>query len=399
MKILFLCASPPQPHGSGPSVVAYNRIRMLAERGHTIGLAAFMPSRREPIAQDLESVVFEMQILPAPKRADRILHRLEGLVCPSRSAEFGRMYALDMRKLVGRLVAHSRYDVVIAESSPMGQYLYRNPHLPAVRRVISSHGMLTSLHGRTAEISGWTLRHFHEWWRFRRIDRYERSMYRFADLVLTLTFGARLELLRREPDLNIAVAPFGVDLAHTPRFDTALSEERVLLAVGTERIDRDAAMWFARRVWPALAESRPGLRLCIAGLNLPRDVRAMQRRFPRIDLADGTDDLESALSRARVFVSAARVLAGFHASVLRAMSTGVPVVSTSSGADCIPAETGTNLILADTPRTMSAAVGVLLDDAELRRRIGARARHSVEQRFSSKQSIDSLEEVLSRLLA
>ena len=61
----------------------------------------------------------------------------------------------------GDLVDSFRYDLVVAEFSAMGQYLYRNPYLPAVRKIISCHYSVAASYRRVAERMNsacWTLR-------------------------------------------------------------------------------------------------------------------------------------------------------------------------------------------------------------------------------------------------
>ena len=48
-----------------------------------------------------------------------------------------------MRKLVGNVVQQYQCDLVVAEFSEMGQYLYRNPYLSAVHKIVSCHRCLS----------------------------------------------------------------------------------------------------------------------------------------------------------------------------------------------------------------------------------------------------------------
>ena len=117
-----------------------------------------------------------------------------------------------------------------------------------------------------------------------------------------------------------------------------------------------------------------------------------------VRLADKTRSFDELLASAKMFVCPVRREAGFQETVLQAMTHGVPVVTTSLGAESIGAQTGDSIFLADTAHTMAEYVDLLLTDAELRGRIAGNARRLAESRFSWGRSVDKLERVLNRVV-
>jgi glycosyltransferase involved in cell wall biosynthesis len=76
---------------------------------------------------------------------------------------------------------------------------------------------------------------------------------------------------------------------------------------------------------------------------------------------------------------------GFSLPAIEAMSCGVPVVATTGGA--LPEVVGTSgetglLVEPNNPEALVEAIGLLLDDAELRARLGAAGRERVMERFT-----------------
>ncbi len=76
---------------------------------------------------------------------------------------------------------------------------------------------------------------------------------------------------------------------------------------------------------------------------------------------------------------------GFSLPAIEAMSCGVPVVATTGGA--LPEVVGTSgetglLVEPNNPEALVTAIGRLLDDAELRDRLGANGRRRVMERFT-----------------
>jgi glycosyltransferase involved in cell wall biosynthesis len=400
MKILFLCAQPPRPDGTSDSVVAYNRIRLLAERGHDISLACFLSEGQQGVPQELQGIVSEMELLPFPhlRPVPAMLRRwvLGGGANPYRP-----FFSKDMSKLVGRLVALTKCDVLMAESAAMGQYLYRNPYLPAVRRVLSCQrarpgecgGILASTELKSVR-SGVRARIGR-----RRTELYEMQLYRFADHVITLTLHERVYLLGRLPDLNVSAIPYGQDLSRLPTVDAGRSERRLLFTgLFSEPTDARAADWLLQNVWPDLKKRVLDATLCIAGQGISKSLRALAMRREGVEVQDGPVVLAEQLSAATVFVCPMLQADGFQPRVLRAMGAGLAVVSTSFGVEGIPVQTGTHVFLADTSHTFAEALHLLLEDAALRRRLGTQSRHLIEKQFSWRHGVDRLEDVLQSLM-
>jgi phosphatidylinositol alpha-1,6-mannosyltransferase len=99
-------------------------------------------------------------------------------------------------------------------------------------------------------------------------------------------------------------------------------------------------------------------------------------------------DLPAIYNCAEVYLGVSRLMEqrveGFGISIAEASACGIPVVAGRSGG--IPeavrdGETGL-LVDAESPEAVGHAVGVLLDDAPLRARLGAAGRRSVESYYN-----------------
>jgi glycosyltransferase involved in cell wall biosynthesis len=112
-----------------------------------------------------------------------------------------------------------------------------------------------------------------------------------------------------------------------------------------------------------------------------------------VELLGDRDDVERLLHESRVFVLSSRS-EGMPMSVLEAMASGVPVVASAVGGIpelVIDGETGL-LVEPGDPRSLAAAIGRLIDDPELRRRLAAaghaRARRLFELERWRREHVD-----------
>ena len=394
MKILFVSRLFPHSHGISGSLIIYNRIRFLVECGHKVGLISFVRPTDKQYVSEIKPLLQEMELLPAPQTTQP-LKRVLYPIFSSVPAPFHVMRSSTMRRKVGEMIEKSHYHVAIAEFSAMGQYLYRNPCLPAVRRIVSCHECCTTAYLKAIYFHGWTPRGLAKRIIFNYVKRYEFSMYNNMDHILVLTPQERYALLKYAPNLRISVVPHGVDVTYYLPAPSEATEENILF-VGyyPNEANRDAVIWFVRTVWPRLKKQYPNLKFYVVGRGPTPAIWELGRRDSRIIVTGEVDDIRPYLAKARVFICPVRMGSGFRAKLLEAMASGIPVVSTSLGAEGIPAWGGDTLFLADTPRQMLKCISLLLSDKCLRQSMAKNARELVKNRFSRKHGITVLENII-----
>jgi glycosyltransferase involved in cell wall biosynthesis len=394
VRILFL--SPVLPHAKvvSGSIIIYNRIKLLAERGYEVGLACFRSPGEDTRISDLQPLLREFESVPSPAARHPVSAQIPLFFCHP-PYPFCTVRSRAMHRLVGAMVDRSRYDAVIAEFSVMGQFLYQNPYLSATRRIISCHSCLTTSYLKAIDVRRWALHSLRNRLWLKRLEKYEFAMYRSADLVLALTAQERMDLLRYGPNLRVSVVPYGVDIEHFhPRSERDTEDIVAFTGFYTDDANRDAVMWFAHAVWPLLKARHPALKFYVIGRNPAPDIRDLARKDPQIVVTGEVPDVAPYLARARIYVCPMRMGTGFRGKILQAMASGVPVVATTSAAEGIMAQTGDSIMLADTPHVMAEAINLLLSDAELRKSIARSAREMVVKRYAWTRCVDLLENVL-----
>jgi glycosyltransferase involved in cell wall biosynthesis len=226
-----------------------------------------------------------------------------------------------------------------------------------------------------------------------------------ADLVMAVSPGLRDAYEAAVPGARVRLAPNGIDLARfrpsTPHEQAALRrtldlplDVPIILFVGFFSRDKRPDVLF--RAWQRLWSDRHvDTAIVFVGATeatyheidsaLARDIRtaASNGRGDRVFFAAPTNAIEQYFRAATIF-SLPSAREAHPLALLEAMACGVPcVASRLPGATDAIVEDGVNgrLTPVDDEAALTAALAALLADADGARRIGARARATVESSF------------------
>ncbi|HMO50906.1 MAG TPA: glycosyltransferase [Kiritimatiellia bacterium] len=395
MKILFITPRIPYASVAGGMSIVHQRIRRLKARGHELGVCSLHTPGEAIVSSDpLFTMLSDFETVPAPRPAPLAL-RAARLLLSSLPPYVHDYRSRVMMRRVGDRVHEGGYDAVVAEFMAMGQYLYRNPYLPAVRKIISSHFSVTRSFQTMAQTWGMSARGLRMRANIGRVMQYELNMYRSVDRVLVFTAHERYQWLNADPTLRIHVIPCGVDTElFCPNPDQAPEEALVFTGQYDAPSNVDAVQWFLATAWPELKRRRPGLTFYVVGPGGPENLGVAAARADGVVVTGAVEDVRPYLHRAMVYVCPVRQGAGIRFKLFEAMAAGVPLVTTTFGAEGIPLQTGDNCFMADRPEIMVECIDLLLGDESLRQSLARRARALAVERFHWDRGVELLEHVL-----
>jgi glycosyltransferase involved in cell wall biosynthesis len=142
-----------------------------------------------------------------------------------------------------------------------------------------------------------------------------------------------------------------------------------------------AVQYFHSKIWPILSERRAKLRWRLIGKN-PHAVARIVGGDSRIELTGAVGDAIAELARGKVAVVPILSGSGTRLKILEMWAAGVPVVSTSFGAEGLGAADGEQLLIANDPVAFAARVLGLLDSSLQCRKLGAAGRLFYEQHYT-----------------
>jgi glycosyltransferase involved in cell wall biosynthesis len=202
---------------------------------------------------------------------------------------------------------------------------------------------------------------------------------RFAlNVVVSGRDGEYLQQLA--PLAKTLVVPNGVDLERLrPRRGISRVPSRIVF-LGPLYVfaNREAIDYFIANAWRTIRSQIPDASFRIVGECTP-ELRSRLEITPGVQCAGYVEDLSAELWAAQCAVVPLRLGGGTRLKIVDAWAAGLPVVSTTIGAEGLDAVDGRNILIADTPDMFAAAVTSVLQDEELRNSLAESGQRTAAQ--------------------
>jgi glycosyltransferase involved in cell wall biosynthesis len=375
----MLTHTAPLPLVSGERVRNFHLLRELARRDWRVSLFA-LNHGPAPSAADEETLrgLCERVVLEELDASPFVRYRRLAASVLTRTAFHRRFFYSS--EAAGRLAAWLReqpFDAIVAES------LYMVPYLPA--EALSSV-VLDTLNAELrrvqamASVLGRSPRGLAARLQVGPVGRFEAEASRSVARVIAVSEEERRYFEQLAPG-KVDVVPNGVDCEGIlPR--TGIPAEPRLLFVGSMDYSAnvDAVEHLIDDVLPRLA--RTDATVEIVGSN-PRPAvrRAAERSSLQVEVLGHVPSTEPHFAAARMLVVPLRFGGGTRLKILEALARGVPVVSTPLGCEGLGLVHERDVIVAEGPVALAAAIDRLLVDDELSLSLSREGRKTVEQRY------------------
>jgi glycosyltransferase involved in cell wall biosynthesis len=215
------------------------------------------------------------------------------------------------------------------------------------------------------------------------MSEFERRALREFDahVVVSQRDGERLQDLN--PDARIFVIENGVDTAFYSDLGTGdESRTRRIVFVGSMdyHANIDGVVDFAHEVWLRLRDRQPDLVFTIVGKDPAPEVRELAQ-LPGIEVTGSVDDVRPFYREAIAAVVPLKVGGGSRLKILEAMAAGVPVVSTTLGAEGLEVQHDENILIADTKEELVETIVSVVENEALRNDLSVAGRALVSLRY------------------
>ena len=366
-RALILCPEAPYPlHGGGPLRTAAI-LNYLAQKYEVDAVFFRQPGSQDPVAAIPAGLVREALTIELPFHSRSTVARVARNLrryCSGSPPLFDRFRRF--KEQVTRYSTGRTYEVAVIEHFWCAAYVR---HLRAKRVIADLHNVESVWHARMAtQELPWLHRRF-----AKAYQRLEADLLpHFAQVLVP----SAADLAALPPQIKAAVYPNTVPSAPKPIIP---KQDRIIFSANLEYYPNIAGVsWFAREVWPALANRHPSLEWVLAGRS-PEAVRHLLPNDTRIMFTGPLPDLAPEIAAAKVAIVPLHAGSGTRVKILEAWRAGTAVVSTPIGAEGLPQE---GVLLAANPKDFASAISTLLEDESRRHHLEGCGFNLLEAEFT-----------------
>lgn len=386
-RVLLLMPYAIYPPNHGGGVRLYNLIQRVADHCE-LHLLVFSPSGDDPEQREA--------LRPWARRVH--FHHWQPRFEPDRwrlqPPNAGLFASDELARRLAHLLATERIDILQLEYTELGQYGL--PRFARVKVVLTEHDLAFRQHWRRRKLE--FHRRFPEgraygssFTDWLRLARYELAVCRRADQIHVMSEddGRCLSDFLRDGERRIRVVPNGVDTAYyCPPPD---GNRRGVLYLGNFQNlpNVDALEYLMQEIWPLVRTRCPEAGLTVAGAHPSERVTRFHGQ-QGVSVVGPVPDLRPFYHGHRLMVAPIRAGSGTRLKILEAFASGLPVVSTTLGAEGIAAVPGDQLLIADRPEEFASAVAELLQDEALCGRLSAGGRRLAQARYDWSRSAEAM---------
>jgi polysaccharide biosynthesis protein PslH len=269
-------------------------------------------------------------------------------------------FSPNIARELSRILSEQTFDLVQIEQIQLMGYL------PIIRACRSRPLLVCDWHNIESEVMERYGQYARSWaqklYAYRTkhlIKNMERRLLRECDAHVVVSKLDESKLRTLAPEARVHTVENGVDVSKysdcyqsrtPPSTAPTPTVRRDLVFVGSMdfHANIDGATYFCSQVWRQIHALTPELRLVLVGSNPAAEIRDLAR-LPGVIVTGTVDDVRPYYREALASIVPLRVGGGTRMKILESMAAGVPVISTSIGAEGLDAVSGVNILPADTP--------------------------------------------------
>ncbi len=283
------------------------------------------------------------------------------------SLRTARFFPQVLSHSIEKLLGEKKYDAIQAEElPPMSSVGRLSMELPVI---YSSHNIESELSLRLFRLRHPLLKIF-AGRESQRTAAEEKQALRRAQACIVVSPKDRDTFRRMDPDSRVPVHILPNCAQDRFQPGPPVQADKGILVVGSFGWypNRDGLRWFVAHVLPRLRRDFPRVPIRIAGSAInSRFARELRRQGLEV-FADVTDILPY-LQTARLLCVPLRIGGGTRIKIVEAWAAGLPVVSTSLGAEGLPCRNGLDLLIADEASEFTTSVRRILEAEDLYHRL------------------------------
>ncbi|MFC1976403.1 glycosyltransferase family 4 protein [Chloroflexota bacterium] len=399
MRILFLSQVLPYPLDAGPKMRSYYVLRHLTQK-HDVTLLTFVrgTDRPEYIAH-LAKFCHTVHTVPMRRSRVRDVKFLGQSLFTQQPFLIIRDEIPAMMAKLRQLVTTESFDAIHADQLWMAQYALAAQKVSAKSRLIlDQHNAVYLIPKRLANGSSNSIKQQFLDRESRSLAIYEVEVCHHFDRVVWVTEEDRraVATLPKAQVKGLApstVIPICADPNQINPIKRTSGKKRITFLGGLHwPPNAEGILWFAQHAFPQVRAEIPDAVLTVIGKSPPAGLAG-----EGVEVTGYVDDPLPYLAETAAFIVPLHAGGGMRVKILDAWSWGLPVVSTTIGAEGIETQSEQNILIADTAQDLAQAVIRILKDPTLAEQLVQGGRQTVNQKYDWRKIYTAWDEVYAGL--
>ena len=259
--------------------------------------------------------------------------------------------------------------------NPYGAYLYRLPK--AIQKILQNSFVKKSVMKTEVAI----------------LKKFELNVGKSYDRVMFVAQKEGKQFDAMLGERKSLIAPLGVDYDFFSRNIGVKKKEKSIAFMGALNVahNENGIKHFIEKCLPEVLKSISNAKIYIIGGGASKQLK--QYASDHVIFTGRVPDVRKAIGECEVFICPLQFGSGIKTKNLEAMAMGMPIVTTLIGAENIDAENEVDWLIGETDQIFAAQIVRLLENEELRGRIGRNGQKFVREHFTWNLARDSFAEV------
>ena len=387
MKILMLTPYLPYPPNSGGQVRSYNLIKNLA-KNHEITLFSLIKEEKEKkYIKELKKYCKKVKVFYRSDKPWTVKNILKTafsfypfLVIRNFSSEEKRALEEELKK--------EKYDIIHAEN------FYVMPHIPPTKIpvLLTEQTILYRVFHHFVETLPWYLFFIKpilmiDVWK---LKYWEVYFWKKADWLAAVSIEDKEFISQLSGRKDIEIIPNGVDFDYFSQKISPKSNVPLLLFGAADfhwLQNKEGAEILLKNIWPRIKKEIKNAQLWIVGKIAPQVLKEFIGE--KGVTIEEIDDSRKAYQRAWVLVAPMRSGGGSRTKFFEAMASGLPIVTTTKGAEGIGIKNGQGIVIEKEEKIARVAVDLILHPSQLKE-IGIKGKKLVKEKYDWVKSAQKL---------
>jgi glycosyltransferase involved in cell wall biosynthesis len=213
---------------------------------------------------------------------------------------------------------------------------------------------------------------------FKQVELFNASC---SDITFTITEDERELLLKEIPQLRVEIMP---NIHEVMKLNKPFKKRKDIMFIGGffHQPNEDAVYYFIQEIFPIIKKKVKDMRFFVVGSDPSSAI--LELNSEDIIVTGYVEDVRPYFENCRVFVSPLRYGAGMKGKIGQSMAYGLPVVTTTIGAEGIGLIDNENALISDDPKGFAEATIRLYTDEKLWYKISKKSVKHIERNYSKK---------------